>query len=223
MTSKMQTCSLSYVIRAIVSISSFIPTRHVNFKFPSALVHFSPFVQARAIEYMVVDALLAAEPVMRFADYVTNPDRYLHLTDSIIELIQMSDDRVSSVPHFSRPRLTVFQNIIEAQAILNRITSRDLYKTVDYKVFTWGWKGHLRKFFNPEAIVSAAKSHEPENDEERAALTDLKTQHIIIDEAVLHYGMGNNNPIDKVRFYSKRKPQGTLPPSSQMDSVERGL
>jgi len=50
---------------------------------------------------MVVDALLAAEPVMHFADYVTNPERYLHLTDSIIELIQMSDDRVSSVPLFS--------------------------------------------------------------------------------------------------------------------------
>jgi hypothetical protein len=48
-------------------------------------------VQARAIEYMVVDALLAAEPVMHFADYVTKPERYLHLTDSIVELIQMSE------------------------------------------------------------------------------------------------------------------------------------
>jgi hypothetical protein len=45
---------------------------------------------------MLVDALLAAEPIMRFADYVTNPERYLHLTDGIIELVQMSDDEVSS-------------------------------------------------------------------------------------------------------------------------------
>jgi len=44
---------------------------------------------------MIVDALLASEPVMHFADYVTNPEKYLHLTDSIIELIQMSSDRVS--------------------------------------------------------------------------------------------------------------------------------
>jgi len=122
--------------------------------------------------------------------YVTSPEKFLHLTDSIIELIQMSDDK----------------NLGEAQEILNRITSRDLYKTVDYKVFAWEWKEHLRRFFNPEAIVAAAKSHNPKNDEERAALEELSTQHVIIDEAVLHYGMGNTNPIDKIRFYSKRKP-----------------
>ena len=160
---------------------------------------------------------------MHFADYVVKPEKYLHLTDSIIELIQMSDNRVSYLPHLSRLRLTVLQDLIEAQAILNRITSRDLYKTVDYKVFTWDWKGHLRKFFNPEAIVSAAKSHKPETDEERAALMELSTNHVIIDEAVLHYGMGNSNPIDKIRFYSKRKPQGTHPPSSRTDLPESGL
>ena len=172
---------------------------------------------------MIVDALLAAEPIMHFADFVTKPERYLYLTDSIIELIQMSEDPVSSVPLFSQLKLIILQNLVEAQAILNRITSRDLYQTVDYKVFTWDWKGHLRKFFNPEAIVLAAKSHEPENDEERDTLVELSTQHVIIDEAVLHYGMGSNNPIDTIRFYSKRKPQGMHPSSSQTDSVERGL
>lgn len=79
---------------------------------------------------------------------------------------------------------------------------------VDYKVFAWEWKGHLRKFFNPEAIVSGAKSHIPENSGERDALQELSVQHVIVDEAVLHYGMGNRNPIDEIRFYSKRKPQG---------------
>ena len=54
--------------------------------------------QARAIEYMIVDALLAAEPIMRFADHVTNPEKYLRLTDSIVEMIQMSDDEVNAVP-----------------------------------------------------------------------------------------------------------------------------
>ena len=74
---------------------------------------FSPLVQARAIEYMVVDALLAAEPVMHFAGYITNPDRYLHLTDSIIELIQMSNDRVSLVPLFFWLGLTIFRTSLE--------------------------------------------------------------------------------------------------------------
>lgn len=85
---------------------------------------------------------------------------------------------------------------------------------MDYKVFTWDWQGHLRRFFNPATIVSAAKSHKPENDEERIALEELSTKHIIVDEAVLHYGMGNDNPINKVRFYSKRKPLGMHLPLS---------
>lgn len=49
---------------------------------------------------MIVDALLAAEPIMRFADHVTNPEKYLRLTDSIIEMIQMSDDEVNAIPPF---------------------------------------------------------------------------------------------------------------------------
>lgn len=145
---------------------------------------------ARAIEYMIVDALLSAESIMHFADHVTNPEKYLHLTDSIVEMIRMSDD----------------ERLGEAQTILNRIVSRDLYKMVDYKVFAWEWKEHLQKFFSPEAIVAAAKSHTPENGGKRDILQELSTQHVIIDEAVLHYGMGNSNPIDKIRFYSKRKP-----------------
>ena len=62
---------------------------------------------ARAIEYMVVDALLAAESVMHFADYVTKPEKYLHLTDSIVELIRMSEDQVSPIPLFSWSGLTI--------------------------------------------------------------------------------------------------------------------
>jgi hypothetical protein len=171
---------------------------------------------------MLVDALLAAEPIMHFADHVTNPAKYLHLTDSIIELIQMSDNEVNCASLFFSVGTDHSQKLHEAQAILNRITSRDLYKTVDYKVFPWEWKGHLCRFFNPEVIVAAAKSHNPENDEERDALRELSTQHVIIDEAVLHYGMGNTNPIDKIRFYSKRKPHGMRSPPSSMDWPDRG-
>ena len=115
-----------------------------------------------------------------------------------------------------------FQRLSEARTILNRIVSRDLYRMVDYKVFAWEWKGHLRKFFSPEAIVSAAKLqlHTPENSGEWDALRELSTQHVIIDEAVLHYGMGNSNPIEKIRFYSKRKPHGMCSASFQVNFLD---
>lgn len=69
--------------------------------------------------------------------------------------------------------------------------------------------------------MSAAQSHKPENDEERAALEELSVKHIIIDEAVLHYGMGNTNPINEIRFYSKRKPLGMHSPF-QANLTEHG-
>lgn len=109
MTLKMQICSLNYAIPGTVFTNSSTVIKPVTFKSPSGLPPFSPLIQARAIEYMVVDALLAAEPVMRFADHITNPDRYLHLTDSIVELIQMSENPVSLMSFFSLLGLTTFR------------------------------------------------------------------------------------------------------------------
>ncbi|KAG9017660.1 hypothetical protein FRB90_000356, partial [Tulasnella sp. 427] len=47
---------------------------------------------AKAVEYMMVDALLAAEPVFHFSEAIDDPKKYLHLTDSIIEDIERRDD-----------------------------------------------------------------------------------------------------------------------------------
>lgn len=44
---------------------------------------------------MIVDALLAAEPVFHLAEAIDDPAKYLHVTDSIIEDIERRDDPVS--------------------------------------------------------------------------------------------------------------------------------
>lgn len=43
---------------------------------------------------MVVEALLEAEPVFRLAEAIEDPQKYLHVTDSIIEDIERRDDVV---------------------------------------------------------------------------------------------------------------------------------
>lgn len=45
---------------------------------------------------MIVDALLAAEPVFHLAEAIDDPQKYLHVTDSIIEDIERRDDPVRS-------------------------------------------------------------------------------------------------------------------------------
>lgn len=53
------------------------------------------------MEWMVVDALIAADPVLKISQKIDNPDEYLYLTDSVLEDIERSTDPVS-LPSFNR-------------------------------------------------------------------------------------------------------------------------
>jgi deoxynucleoside triphosphate triphosphohydrolase SAMHD1 len=48
---------------------------------------------------MVIDALLAAEPHMKLAEQVDNPDEYVYLTDDIMPRIERTKSPVSTNPH----------------------------------------------------------------------------------------------------------------------------
>src|SRR5437588_12855827 len=50
---------------------------------------------ARAIEYMVIDVLLIAQKYMKFAEYIYIPEKYLHLTDDLLNRINMTESEVS--------------------------------------------------------------------------------------------------------------------------------
>lgn len=50
----------------------------------------------KAIEYMVVDALTEADPVLHLSRKIDNPDEYLYLTDSVLEDIEKSTHPVRS-------------------------------------------------------------------------------------------------------------------------------
>jgi deoxynucleoside triphosphate triphosphohydrolase SAMHD1 len=46
---------------------------------------------------MVVDALLAAEPVLKISERIYDPAKYLYLTDGILQEIEQSTDPVLSL------------------------------------------------------------------------------------------------------------------------------
>lgn len=52
---------------------------------------------------MIVDALLSADPYMHIAEQVDQPDKYVHLTDNIIQLVEMSQEPVGSLIRFHVP------------------------------------------------------------------------------------------------------------------------
>ncbi|EPQ59809.1 HD-domain/PDEase-like protein [Gloeophyllum trabeum ATCC 11539] len=161
---------------------------------------------AKAIEYMIIDALLAAEPHMKIAEQVFDPERYVYLTDDLMPRIEMSRD----------PELK------ESQAIFDRIRTRDLYKCVDYKVFEWAYKDICEQHITPEKIVEAAKNltnspstPRPHSDVDIAdsprrdapfELDELTPGQVIVDLTKMHYGMKDKNPLDSIKFYSKNNP-----------------
>lgn len=115
-------------------------------------------------------------------------------------------------------RVDGLQELAEARHIFHRITTRKLYRMVDYKVFHWALSGVCEEHFTPERIVTAAKalpastgvsSQNEDYDMEHIDPTDvaaLEPRHVIVDMAKMHYGMKDKNPLDSVRFYSKQHP-----------------
>ncbi|KAI5120720.1 hypothetical protein M0805_006427 [Coniferiporia weirii] len=147
---------------------------------------------ARAIEYMIIDALKLAEPVMAIAERILDPRKYLHLTDNVMERIEMSDD----------PALA------ESRSIFDRLRTRDLYRCVDWKTFPWELRDSLRSTITPERIVSTAKTlfenaDPAEDGPSQELVASLTKEHVIVDISMLHHGMKERNPIDFVRFYGK--------------------
>ncbi|KAJ8697614.1 hypothetical protein PTI98_004400 [Pleurotus ostreatus] len=149
---------------------------------------------AKAIEYMIIDGLLAADPFMKIADRVFDAKKMVHLTDNIRAEIEQSED----------PELA------PARAIFNRIITRDLYRCAEWKTISWHDHGFFTNNVTPERIVAEAKKmprDQLHGDQEMMdALATLAPQHIIVDFSPMHYGMKEKNPMENVRFYSKREP-----------------
>ncbi|KAJ7983116.1 hypothetical protein DFH06DRAFT_1172457 [Mycena polygramma] len=142
---------------------------------------------AKAIEYMIVDALILAEPHMKIAEQIDIPKKFLYLTDDIMPRIESSED----------PELE------GAREIFDRIRLRDLYKFVDQRVVEWERRHIFGEHITAERIVKEARRLAQEEGTE-IDLTDLTPDTVIVDLSTMHYGMKDKNPLDFVKFYSKR-------------------
>jgi len=52
---------------------------------------------AKAIEYMITDAMLEADPYLHISDMIDRPEEYVHLTDAILQDIAKSTHPVCFV------------------------------------------------------------------------------------------------------------------------------
>ena len=144
---------------------------------------------AKAIEYMVVDALLTADQILDISGRIDDPERYLYLTDSILEEIECSPD----------PRLN------PAKEIILRIRRRDLYRCVDYLHVGVSDKAALAEVVTAEKVAREANAIrlDIEGSEDGGGVREVRDSDVIIDWSYLHFGMRERDPIEQVLFYGK--------------------
>ncbi|KAF8173867.1 hypothetical protein K438DRAFT_1728338 [Mycena galopus ATCC 62051] len=160
---------------------------HTRFKLHKMIYNHKTAI---AIEYMIVDALILAEPRMKIAEQVWDPKKFLYLTDDIMQRIESSED----------PELA------GARALFDRIRVRDLYKLVDQQVVKWEQRDAFLHYITPERIVDEARRLATEQ-ETMIDLAELTPDSVIVNHATRHYGMKEKNPVDFVKFYSKHNPK----------------
>ncbi|KAJ7178109.1 hypothetical protein C8R46DRAFT_670080 [Mycena filopes] len=140
---------------------------------------------AKAIEFMLVDAWKAADPVMNYADRMSDPAKYLYLTDDIVQEIERSVD-----PHLA-----------PARAILHRLRVRDLYVLAGQTHLPWAHRKLVKERITAAAIVEAAANLPEPFDEDSTLVAELTEEHVMVDVTPIHWGMKDRNPLDFVKFY----------------------
>lgn len=151
---------------------------------------------AKSIEYMIVDALLKADPVLKISERIFNQKQFMFLTDDIILEVERSE----------APELE------ESRRIIRRIRTRDLYRMVDKMYQPWESRQTCVEFFTPARILEAARALPAETLEIEELIRTLKEEHIIVDVTAIHYGMGQKFPLENCMFYGKYEPNKAYPP-----------
>ncbi|KAJ2717303.1 hypothetical protein H4R19_000055 [Coemansia spiralis] len=147
---------------------------------------------AKAIEFMIVDALLAADAALGISEAITDPARYQTLTDEVVRDIERS----------TGPELA------DARAIIARLRTRDIYKFVDEYILPPA----IAPFADTAISAAEIVGHRATND-------DFVEADVLVCVSRIHYGMKKENPVDHVRFYSKFNATEKFPIASEFISL----
>lgn len=145
----------------------------------------------QAVEFMVQDMLNMVQDKYHFLRDVSNPERYAQWTDHILKEIETSTDT----------------ELAPARSIVRDIRKRKFYPFVDMvmlpsypgvvaprgedpKTFYQCTPDILAQYIPPSAQVS--------------------TKDILVNHLELNYAMRDQNPVDRVRFYSKYQPNSSF-------------
>jgi HD superfamily phosphohydrolase len=152
--------------------------------------------KAKAVEFMVVDALVEADKALRFTDRIWDPAQFSRLDDSILETVE-NLEALGRVVHVEDEDAAP---LAAAQAIIARLRRRQLYKYVTDAPVP-GEALERGRWAAPSAQDIVACHH---GDGGLA----LRAEDIILQENKIDFSMRNRNPLDSVSFYDDLESAG---------------
>ncbi|KAK0574269.1 hypothetical protein LWI29_020722 [Acer saccharum] len=130
--------------------------------------------KVKAIELMVVDALLEANNCLGISSSIQQPEDYWKLDDSIIKTI-LTDPR---------------QELKEARDLILRIRRRDIYQFCNEISIPKDKLEHF-KDITPQDIVCSQK----------AGVVTLKEEDVAVCNVQIDLTRGKNNPLERINFF----------------------
>ncbi|XP_072168740.1 deoxynucleoside triphosphate triphosphohydrolase SAMHD1-like [Diadema setosum] len=151
----------------------------------------------KIIETMIVEALVKADSHLRL--FPGKDGKLLTMSESLDDMhayTQVTDSVLEHIIFSRSPELE------ESRAIIQKVLTRQLYKCVGQSQPPGTTK--LESEFEICKQICTALS-----DEELGG-PQLDLDDLIVHVVKLDYGMGNQNPVDYVRFYSKEDPSKAI-------------
>lgn len=133
---------------------------------------------SKSIEFMIMDIMRAADPVLRISTAVDDVRRYCKLTDGILFNIEHSEDES--------------EGMVRARALVHRLRRRDLYRFIGETMLEP--EDAARLAARPLTAEALLEHH-------RASWLTIDPADIIVDPYTLSYTKKDRNPLDYVHFY----------------------
>ena len=132
----------------------------------------------QSVDYMISDALIAADEELGIAESIDDPDLYLHMTDYVLHTIETSKS----------------PGLQKSRDIIKRLRKRDLYKFVEESLLDQTATQMIKyKSLRPEDIIA---SYTPVSPQDRLVPEDL-----IVADIKINYAMKDENPVNHIGFF----------------------
>lgn len=131
--------------------------------------------KSKSIEYMISDAMVYANNTLQISKSTENPKEFVHLTDNIIKIIEISKDK----------------SLIKSQNIIKRLNTRKLYEFIDEYIVPNELVDKI-PIINEIDISTNNTTHN----------ININPDDIIIYDNRMNFNLNNKNPVDNVYFYN---------------------